>query len=89
MARVRFDAVPLDYQNNPARIFDAGEKFDAVGTGVVGPGQKLTKDFNVFVAFVRLNLLYDDFMNHAFVPFLSPSKPTKAPSALGMSGNAN
>ena len=32
---VRFDAVPLDHQNYPARIFDAGEQLNAMSTGVV------------------------------------------------------
>jgi hypothetical protein len=70
MLRVRFDAVPLDHQNHAARVFDAGEKSDAVGTGVVGLRENLTEDFDVFVPFVRLDLLYDDFVNHECRSFL-------------------
>jgi len=33
---VGFDAVPFNHQHQPARIFNAGEKFNAVGAGVVG-----------------------------------------------------
>ena len=33
---VGFDAVPLDHEYDPSRIFDAGEEFDAVRPGVVG-----------------------------------------------------
>lgn len=32
---VGFDAVPFNHEHEPARIFDAGEKFNAVGAGVV------------------------------------------------------
>ena len=33
---VSFDAVPFDHQNHAARIFDAGEKLDGMGAGVIG-----------------------------------------------------
>jgi len=64
MLRVRFDAVPVDDQNHAARVFDAGEEPDAVGTSIVSLCKNLTEDFDVFVAFLWLNLLYDDFVNH-------------------------
>src|SRR5206468_13079352 len=62
--RVRFDAVPVDHQNHAARVLDAGKKFDAVGAGIVGLRKNLTEDLDVFVAFLRLDMLYDDFVNH-------------------------
>jgi hypothetical protein len=56
--RVRFDAIPVDHQNHPARVLDASKKFDAVGTGIVGLRKNLTEDFDVFVAFLRLDVLF-------------------------------
>ena len=32
---VRFDTVPFDHQNDPARVFDAGEYLNAMGAPVV------------------------------------------------------
>jgi hypothetical protein len=43
MSHVCFDTVPLDYQDHPARILDAGKKLDAAGTRGVGLKQGLTE----------------------------------------------
>src|SRR6516165_1970011 len=71
---VRFDAVPVDHQNHAAWLLDAGKKSDAVGTGIIGLRKNLTEDFNVFVALLRLDMLYDDFVNHCVRPSSIRSK---------------
>jgi len=71
-AGVSLDAVPIDHQDNSAGIFHAGEKLDAVGAGVVRLGEKLAKSFDVLVAFLRLDMLYNYFLDHWFFPSVIP-----------------
>ena len=64
MSSMRFDAVPLDHQDHPARVFDAREEFNFMGAGVIGLLQSLAEGLDIFIAFHRIDLLNDDFVNH-------------------------
>src|SRR5688572_15823909 len=54
---VCFYAVPFDHHDDPARVFDAGEEFDAMGPGVIGFLQDIAEDFDVLIAFFRRDML--------------------------------
>src|SRR5262245_59597720 len=63
-ARMGFDAVPFHHQDHAARIFDASQKLYAVRAGVISFRKKLAEDLDVFVSFLRLHVLNDDFLDH-------------------------
>jgi hypothetical protein len=69
-ARMGFDAVPFHHQDHAARIFDASQKLYAVRAGVISLGKKLAEDLDVFIAFVRRDVLNDDFLDQC-CPFAS------------------
>jgi hypothetical protein len=71
--RVRFDAVPFDYEHDPAWIFDTGKEFYTVGAGVVGVLQRLAENLDILVAPRRIDGLNGDFVNHDFL-LLQPAK---------------
>ena len=73
-----FDAVPLDHQNHPARVFNTGEKLDAVGAGVVGFLENVAKNLDILVAFFRLNMLDDDFLDHR-IPLVTYNENAPGP----------
>jgi hypothetical protein len=50
MLRVRLHAIPLDHQDHPTRVFDAGEESYPVGAGIIRLLQEITENLDVFVA---------------------------------------
>ena len=75
-ARMGFDAVPFHHQDHAARIFDASQKLYAVRAGVISLGKKLAEDLDVFIAFVRRDVLNDDFLDQC-CPFCESLLPNE------------
>jgi len=65
VARMRFYAVPLNNQNDPAWIFDTGKTLDPTGACIVGVAQRLTECFYILLASRRLDCLNRDFIYRA------------------------
>jgi hypothetical protein len=61
---VGFDAIPPNHENDPARVFDTREEVDAVRASVVGFLENIAENFDVLVAFLRFDMLREDFVNH-------------------------
>src|SRR5262245_36443939 len=60
-----FDAIPSNHENEPAGVFDTGKKVDAVRTSIVSLLENIAEDFDVFVAFLRFDMLGEDLVDHA------------------------
>ena len=54
---VGFDVIPRNHENDPARVFDAGKKVDAMRASVVGCLENIAEYFDVLVALLRFDML--------------------------------